>query len=103
METEALKPAARASPTAKKATVGARNPLVEDEAKVTDHLYENESVSSNSDMNIVNNSLEDNKSDDNRSNMFVTKQLKASRKEQTPALPRIPRIKPAVTKKFILS
>ena len=47
---------------------------------MTDHLYKDESVSSNSDMDIVNNSSEYNKSDDDRSNMSVTKQLKASRK-----------------------
>ena len=101
--TEVLKPAARASPTAKKATVGATNPLVEDEAKVTDHLYEDESVSSNSDMDIVNNSSEDDESHDDRSNMSVTRQLKASKKEQTHAFILIPRKKPSVTKNCILS
>ena len=102
LDTEALNPAARESPTAKKATVGARNSLVEDEAKVADHLYEDESVSSNSDMDIVNNSSEGNKSDDNRSNMSVTRQLKTSREEKTPALPCIPRKKPTVTKNCTL-
>ena len=70
---------------------------------MSDHLDKDQSVSSNNDIDIVNNSSEDNESDGNQSNMSVTKQLKASRKEQTPALPRIPRKKPAATKNCILS
>ena len=99
MGTEVLKPAAKASPTAKRATVGAKNPYVEDKTKVSDHLDEDESVSSNSDMKIDNNASEEDESDEDRSDVSGSKKPKAKRKYQTPYLSCIPKKKQIGTKK----
>ena len=87
----------------KKETFVAKNSYVESEAKVSDPLDEDESVSGNSGMDISDNSSEDDKSDDNRSDVSGSKKPKANRKEKTPDLPCIPRKKPVVTKNGILS
>ena len=85
---------------AKKATFGAKHPYVEAKAEMADHLGENDSVSSKREMEIVNNFSDNNKSDDNCSNVSDSKKPKADSKKQILDLSCIPRKKAVATKKW---